>query len=107
MKKTIHTASQFRDEFASFDRKDQFSYEALGLIFEYLEEVDPDYCLDVIGICCDYAEDTAQGVAESYGIDTTGLDDEKLNDVVQDYLHEYTSLLGQTSEGKFVFCSTF
>jgi hypothetical protein len=104
---TINTASQFRDEFAHMGRTNQFSYEALGLLFDYLEECDPDYNLDVIGICCDYAEDTAQSIAESYGIDTAGLDVEELNDVVQDYLNEHTQLVGQTEAGTFVYCSSF
>jgi hypothetical protein len=53
MKQTINHASQFRDAFRAAGRQDQFSYEALGLLFDYLEDVHPDYELDVIGLCCD------------------------------------------------------
>ena len=59
MKLTIENASQFRDEFRQCGRADQFSYEALGLLFDYFEEIDPDYELDVIAICCEYSEGTA------------------------------------------------
>ena len=62
--------SQFRDEFARMGRANQFSYDALGLLFGYIEEVSPDAELDVIAICCEYSEDTAEAVAESYGIKT-------------------------------------
>lgn len=56
MKTTIENASQFRDAFITFDRKDQFSYEGYEALFDYLEEIDPDMELDVIALCCDYTE---------------------------------------------------
>ncbi len=65
---TINNASQFRDEFAHMGRKEQFSYEALGLLFEYLEEVAPDYSLDVIELCCDYAEGTVEDIARDLAL---------------------------------------
>ena len=47
MKITIDSASQFRDAFHRANRGTQFSYEALGLLFDYFEECDPDMELDV------------------------------------------------------------
>ncbi len=41
MKQTIGL-SQFRDSFRACDRRDQFSYEALGLLFEYFEEYEAE-----------------------------------------------------------------
>jgi hypothetical protein len=61
--------SDFRDAFKACGRADQFSYEGLGALFEYLEEIDPDFELDVIALCCDYSEDTVEEIAEAYGID--------------------------------------
>ena len=59
MKQTINK-SEFRDAFARMDRKDQFSYEALGALFDYLESYEEDTGeemeLDVIAICCDFTE---------------------------------------------------
>ena len=55
MKKML-SVSNFRDEFYKCGRKDQFSYDGLGAIYEYLEENWEDYELDVVGICCEYAE---------------------------------------------------
>ena len=107
MNMTISTASQFRDEFAVMERKDQFSYEALSLLFDYLEEVAPDYSLDVIELCCYYAEGTVENIARDYGIDLTDLDDEGANEVVLDFLNEYTSIVGETESGTIVYCSSF
>jgi hypothetical protein len=38
------------------DYANQFSYEALGLLFEHLSELDEDYEFETIGICCDWTE---------------------------------------------------
>lgn len=46
----------FCDRFVSMGRGEQFSREALGLLFDYYEGVDRDMELDVIGICCDWTE---------------------------------------------------
>ena len=54
MKQTINV-SQFRDSFRG-DRQNQFSYEALGAIFDYLEEGNPDSELDPIAVCCEFQE---------------------------------------------------
>ena len=58
MKLTV-TESMFIDRFHSM-RPDNFSYEGLSALFDYLEEYD-DCCdeemeLDVIAICCDFCE---------------------------------------------------
>lgn len=102
MKLTISHASQFRDEFRQAGRQDQFSYEALNMLYEYFEDIDPDMELDVIAICCDYSEDDWADIADNYGIeyenDTDGLD------AVRDYLQENTTLVGETSSG-FVYAA--
>lgn len=50
----------FQDAFNKSDRKDNFSYDGLKALFEYLEEYERE-CqdrieLDIIAICCDYTE---------------------------------------------------
>lgn len=104
MKITIDHAGQFREEFAACGRKDQFSYEALGLIFDYIEENDPDYELDVIAICCEYSEDTWGSIADAYGIeiDENESEDEQLQQV-KDFLEGETVLIGETSNGSIVY----
>jgi hypothetical protein len=105
MRQTIENASQFRDEFRQRGRADQFSYEALGLLFDYLEEVDPDYDLDVIALCCEYSEESAADIARNYGIDLNDCDpedgdyEEQCAAAVLAYLHDHTSVVGVTPSG--------
>lgn len=54
--KTTITLSDFRYNFYRSERKEQFSYDALGAIFEHLEEMDCELELDIIAICCDFTE---------------------------------------------------
>lgn len=55
MKQTINK-SKFMDEFRRMDRVTQFSYNGLSALFDYLEEIDENYELDVIALCCEYSE---------------------------------------------------
>ena len=108
MYKAINTASQFRDEFRLAGRTDQFSYEALGMLFDYLEEADPEYELDVVAICCEYIEDSVKDIVEIYNIDTSDADsqagdyEEQRRQIVYDYLSDRTSVVGDTASG-FVY----
>jgi hypothetical protein len=108
MYKAIDTASQFRDEFRAAGRGDQFSYEALGLLFDYLEEADSNYQLDVVAICCEYIEDSVKDIVEIYNIDTSNADsqasdyEEQRRQIVYDYLSDRTSVVGDTANG-FVY----
>lgn len=51
---------EFRRAFTDYNRSDQFSYEGLGALFDWLEELaedtDTPYELDVIGLCCEFTE---------------------------------------------------
>jgi hypothetical protein len=105
MKTTISHASEFRDAFRQANRQDQFSYEALNMLYEYFEDVDPDMELDVIAICCEYTEDTPEGIANNYwSVDDLTQDEEELRDQVREYLEANTSIVGETSTG-FVYLS--
>lgn len=98
------TESAFRDAFQRMGRASQFSYQALGLLYDYLDELSDETGepleLDVISICCDYSEMTAQEVRDAYGLETP--EDENDAEDVRDYLNENTSLVGETDAG-FVF----
>ena len=99
--------SDFRTAFAQCGRQSQFSYEALGLLFEYLEEIDPDYDLDVIELCCDYAESTPEEIAKSYSIDVECLQEDQVQRTVLDYLYDKTQVVGVTHSDTIVYCSSF
>lgn len=64
--------SQFCDAFEHMDRKDNFSHNGLQALFDYLEQYEEDAGqeieLDVIALCCEYAEyDSAMDCAKEYG----------------------------------------
>lgn len=49
------TAYSFRDMFNRV-RPQQFTYEALGELFEYYEELGEDVEFDPVAICCEWSE---------------------------------------------------
>jgi hypothetical protein len=104
--KTTVSHYDFERAFVDADRKENFSYEALGLLFDYFEsyeeETGQEIELDVIAICCDYNEDTAEEIARNYSIDLEGLDDDEQIEAVRDYLNDNTQLVGETADG-FVY----
>jgi hypothetical protein len=101
---TIDNASQFRDEFHRCGRGTQFSYEALGLLFDWFDELGEDIELDVIAICCDYSEDTPESIAQNYDIDIDEDDDDIAQQVV-DYLEKHSAVIGVTGEGTIVYAN--
>ena len=103
---SINNASQFRNKFKAHDRADQFSYDALGLLFDYLEEIDYQE-LDVVALCCEFSEEPVRAVAESYNVDIEGMSDTEAFDAVMEYLNDNTSVVGVTDAGDIVYCSEF
>jgi hypothetical protein len=59
MKITVKS-SHFHDAFRNADRSEQFSYDALEALYEYLIEIEEatgiEDELDPIAICCEYTE---------------------------------------------------
>jgi hypothetical protein len=104
MKQSINL-SQFRDAFHSMDRGNQFSYEALELIYDYLEEIDPDFDLDVIAICCEVSEMDIGDVFNTYPIscDSEEQTEEQVKEAVMTYLYDNTSVMGVTYNNCVVF----
>jgi len=96
MKQTVYL-SDFRKAFHDMGRGEQFSYEALELIYDYLEEIDEgNHELDVIAICCDFQEMTPREIADSYGYEVEEDGNEMQN--VLDCLHDDTSVIGSTDD---------
>lgn len=91
----------FRQAFHDCGRGEQFSHEALGCIFEYLEELEGDtgipYELDVIALCCDISEMTADEVREAYDIEADDDTNGDCDDVIK-YLNENTTVIDQTDD---------
>jgi len=85
------------------DRANNFSYEALELLFNMFEELDENMELDVIAICCEYNENDWKTIANEYSIDLEDCeDDDEKKEAVKKHLEENTYLVGETDEG-FVY----
>ena len=57
MKQAVNK-NDFLEAFRNYDRFDQFGYDALSALFDYLEQYEQDMGeeieLDVISLCCDF-----------------------------------------------------
>ena len=80
--------------FKAYNRQEQFSYEGLGYLFDYLESVERDSGnpmeLDVVAICCDFAEGSADEIARDFEVDGS----------VIDYLVKEGALVAQFSDDR-------
>jgi hypothetical protein len=94
--------SQFRDEFKAI-RPDNFSYEGLEILYDYIDEMIPNYDLDVIELCCDYSEESIEELIRSYSIDCDGIDDDEIDAHVLDYINDNSIVLGVTYDGSIVY----
>ena len=92
---TINTIGQFRDAMQYAGRGKQFSYEGLGLIFEYLDDADDSIEFDVVAICCDFREADVEEIRADYDLSA--------DDNVEEYLNDHGMLVGITSSGAYVF----
>ncbi len=117
MKQTT-TFSQFTDSFRDMDRQDNFSYQALRLLFDwfeqYEEETGQEMELDVIAICCEFNESTADELISDYELegfrsDFNGKAESWRNygdreaDEIEQYLLENTLFVGKTDHDTFVY----
>jgi len=106
MKKTV-SVYDFRDAFQE-PRRGNFSYEALSLLFDYFEQLEEDTGeqieLDVIAICCDFAEDDFKTIIEDYRIDVSDCEDEdEMKLTAQYFLENEGAFVGITDAGAIVY----
>ena len=114
MKQTVNL-SAFMGAFHAYKRYDQFGYQALQILFDYLEDMEQDTGeeleLDVISLCCDYSVDSVADIASNYDIDLSKCeDDEAQKFAVLDYLQDNTQICGEYDgdDGHYiVYCSAF
>lgn len=108
MKITV-TIHDFRKEF-SLVRPDNFSYEGLEVLFDYLEQYEIDTGgeeleLDVIALCCDFSEEHYSDIATYHEIDLSDCEDEEEElQAVLDYLNdEGYGYCGVTDDNNIVY----
>lgn len=107
--KTTVTLSTFVEAFRTMNRSENFSYDGLEALFNHFEELEQatgeEMELDVIAICCDYAESTAGEIASDYSIDLSEAegDEDEIESIVEEYLNENTMLVAKLDNGSFVY----
>lgn len=89
-------------------RPDNFSYEGLGVLFNYFERLEEDmgeeFEYDVIAFCCEYSELTLDEVIDAYSIDVSECEDiTEKHAVVADFLNDNTILIGETDNESYLF----
>jgi len=99
----------FIQAFHDHDRGNQFTPEALGYIFDYLEQMAEDsglpYELDVIALCCAISELSVEEVVRDYILDQDEeyIADNWSMDDVKHFLYNVTEVIGQTPDDTIVF----
>lgn len=108
---SINNVHQFREAFRIAGRMDQFSYEGLEVLFDYLDNLSEDTGepieLDVVALCCEYYESSIEELIDNYDIDLSGVDEDdpdSIIDVVREYLEDNTSVCGQV-DGWFIYAA--
>ena len=107
MKQTVNL-QDFRDAFYKMDRKDEFSREGLEILFNYIVELEQDIGeeteLDVVALCCDYAEVPIIELPSMYNIDVSARKDSgQIKEAVLEYMEQNTAVCGVTSDGSVVY----
>ena len=104
----------FNDFVKAFEyagRENQFSRAGLEMLFDYLEQYEQDTGeeleLDVIALCCDYAEATAEEIASDYEIEIDLEDEEPLFSQVLQYLNFNTVVCDYDEDANIIVFNQF
>lgn len=105
--KTTVSVYDFRQAFHDYGRGNQFSYQGLEVLYEGLESLAEDTGeeieLDVIALCCEFAEGTAEEIAQDYNHELEGDDEEEKQNNLLDWLHDQTFVCGVTDNETIVY----
>ena len=107
---SINNVYQFREAFRFAGRGDQFSYEGLEVLFDYLDNLSDDIGepieLDVVALCCEYYESSIDELIKNYDIDVSDADgdEDEIEAIVEEYLQDNTSVCGEVTGG-FVYAA--
>ena len=102
MKQTINSCD-FVDAFRAHGRQNQFSYDGLHALFDYLEEMEDamgeEMELDVIALCCDFSEfANPMEAATEHGWEADpNADEDENGDAALDWLQDHTSVIPHDS----------
>ena len=108
MKTTVYRL-EFHDYFNNSDTyKNQFNYEALDIIYDYIEEYEDSTGeaveFDIVAICCDFAESTIAEIVNDYGY-MMDEEAEKTKEYIEEFLWDKTIVCGSyvDRDGETVF----
>ena len=107
---SINNVYQFREAFRLAERMDQFSYEGLEVLFDYLEELSEDTGepieLDTVALCCEYYESSIEEIINQYNLDVSYVegDDDAIKEMVREYLDYKTLVCGEVNGG-FIYAA--
>ena len=93
--KTTVNFSDFVDGFQKIGRGNQFSYDGLKLIFDYLESLEEygeEIEFDPIGICSEFTETTVPEFNSDYGTKFSSIEE------IEEYLDQPTFVVGRTKD---------
>ncbi len=105
MTKTINLHN-FVGAFTEMGRYDQFSLDALKVIYKYITDYEAEseegIELDVMALCCDFAEGKPMDIARDYSIGEEAVCAENVLTIVREYLEDKGVLVGAT-DNTFVY----
>ena len=105
----VDTFDEYRFINNTLEVTDNFSREALSLIYDYLEQRSDDMGepveFDPVEHCQEFREAFPEEIAKDYSID---MEYQNFNrHLVRSYLEEKTTILGETNAGRLVFKGDF
>lgn len=92
------------------DKNASWSVEGAEVLFNYLEEMadimGEPYEFDLVGLRCEYSENTVDEIIDYYDIDVSDAadDEDEKADIVREFLDCRTVVAGETSDG-FVYAA--
>jgi hypothetical protein len=90
---------QFIDAFKSWDTyANNFSYEGLELLYNWIDESDEDLELDVVALCCDFTESDVATIIQDYALPQ----DTSFNDALE-YIQDNSLVVGVTDQKTIVY----
>jgi hypothetical protein len=112
MKVTV-TENIFRDMMNKSGRGENFSYEGLGELFQYLDEMDEgeEIEFDPVSIDSQWGEYTGEELLDDYGYlldadETEDMDEEEVTDLLVDELRNKTTVL-EVENGNYLVMTDF
>ena len=95
---------QFIDAFKSWDTyANNFSYEGLDLLYDWIIESDENIELDVVALCCGFMESDVTTIQHDYALPKNVVNTDLDFELVMEYLQDNTIVVGVTEQKTIVY----